>query len=147
MLKYLIILFFALNCINALSQNKYQLNGIVFVDGKLASGDGMFVFSKPNDTINFRYTYGDIIVDSLYYDNLIKRLKNNDSIEVVIQNQKKMYAEFKEYRHFFKYPNSFLGSYFVIRITNLKKGKYLFGITTTYFMDAIDSREYNMFEE
>lgn len=93
MLKYLIIFFFALNSINAFSQNKHQLNGIVFIDGKLAGGTGTFIFSNPVDSISFRYTYGDIIVDSLHYGNLIKRLKNNDSIEVVIQNQKKMYAE------------------------------------------------------
>ena len=147
MLKYLIILFFALNCINAMSQNKYQLNGIVFIDGKLAGGSGIFIFSNPVDSISFRYTYGDIIVDSLHYCNLIQKLKKNNNVEVVIKNQKKIYTEFKEYRHFFKHSNSFLGSYFVIRITNLKKGKYLFGITTTYFMDAIDSREYNVFED
>jgi|GEM_PF-2786553 len=147
MLKFLSIILLTLSCLKAQSQNQYQLNGIVFIDGKLASGEGMFVFPKPNDTISFIYTYGDIIVDSLYYDNLIKRLKNNDSIEVVIQNPKRIYGELKEYRHSFKQPISFLGPYFVIRITNLKKGKYLFGITTTYFMDTIDSREYNMFEE
>jgi len=128
------------------AQNEVHLNGIVFVDGKLSNATGYFESVNSKEKINFSYVIGDFILKKLDYD-LLKNLSETDSIYINLEYIPKLYGEVKSYRKKIDYPQILWGSYFVFRITNLKKNKYYFGISSPSIISPFIRKEYYMFDD
>lgn len=150
-LLYISILFFSFHSV--IFSQEDHINCIIFVDGKLPAGSGIYnsYFSYYDSIdnerkIDFRYVIGEIQLTEKNCKSL-NSLNQNDSVF--------MNFSYRKYNgQTFTYSGVLKVAwlsyrYLVIRITNLKKkkGEYYFGYSTPDVSKKFIHKEYDMFEE
>lgn len=147
-----IIVFFILLLFNLLvrGQAEYDLNWIIFIDGKLIEGlEGEISYTDKKDkliTINYKAILGEVFISKNAYEAL-----NEQDPKTRIKFTTRYTSldnEDYEYEGYFKVEDC-LRHYLLIRITNLKRKKmkkYHFGISTPWGSTPFIKKEYMMLE-
>lgn len=147
-MKQILILLLNTFILCNLYSQKCKYNCIVFVDGKMPRGVTNCYLSYKDSlnklkTIDFEYTFGDIIL-SLDNSKLLQTISPEQPVEF----------HFTVVNHD-GFDKSYSGEidagwlnfrYLIIRITNLRKGKYYFAYSTPLITKHWIRKEYRMLE-
>lgn len=135
------------------SQPMMHINCIMFINGKIPNTGsitgGFYVVDRLSDSIfiPFQYNVGEIWLreDDM---NILKGIPDSQFITVIIRE-----IRFERRKQIIKSFTTDIQAgwlrlgYIIFRITETKRGKYYFGITTSNFSEVFIKREYQVLRE